>query len=434
MTDERPLPAANALSRTSKLVALGVFVAMVVDGMDLQMLSLALPSISKELHLTGVRAGALGTYTLAGMGVGGIIAGWLSDRVGRIRVVWWSVFTFSVCTSVIGFSHSYWQVALMRFVSGFGIAGLYSVGTLLGCEYVPTRIRTTVLGVLQAGWSVGYVLAALCATYFLPRYGWRPLFLCAVAPGVASLLILWGMPDSPSWSAARQSGHNDGADIGRFSLLFTTPSIRRNFLLWTLTAVALQFGYYGANTWLPSYLVKDLGVDLQSMGWYVAATYTMMIVGKILTGYLADMFGRRIMWVVTGLLTAAYLPIFIFEATAGNVAYLLLGFGLLYGAPYAVNVTYLSESFPANIRGTAVGAAYNLGRIGATASPLLIGFAASTYSIGVGIALLGVAYAVCALIPGLFVREQMYDPSALQGASEAGGLVPNRTEPLRRLA
>jgi AAHS family cis,cis-muconate transporter-like MFS transporter len=210
--------------------------------------------------------------------------------------------------------------------------------------------------------------------------------------------------------------------------------MRRNFLLWTLTAIALQFGYYGANTWLPSYLVKDLGVDLQSMGWYVAATYTMMIVGKVATGYLADKFGRRIMWVVSGLLTAAYLPIFVFKATPDNVTYLLLGFGLLYGAPYAVSITYRSESFPARIRGTAVGGAYNLGRIGATVSPLLIGLAATTYSIGVGIGLLGVAYAVCALVPGVFVHEQMYDPSAVQEALDAIGLAAKRIEPLRRSA
>jgi AAHS family cis,cis-muconate transporter-like MFS transporter len=215
--------------RTTRIILFGVFVAMVVDGMDLQMLSLALPSISKELLLSGVRAGALGTYTLAGMGIGGVIAGWLSDRVGRIRVVWWSVATFSACTAAIGFSHSYVQIALMRFVSGFGIAGLYSVGTLLGCEYVPTRVRSTVLGVLQAGWSVGYVLAALCATYLLPRFGWRPLFLCAVAPGVVSLALLWGMPDSPSWVAAKQSGAMGATGGGRLWLLLGTPSVRRNF-------------------------------------------------------------------------------------------------------------------------------------------------------------------------------------------------------------
>jgi AAHS family cis,cis-muconate transporter-like MFS transporter len=424
----------GSLPRTTVIILIGIFVAMVVDGMDLQMLSLALPSVSKELHLTGVRAGALGTYTLAGMGIGGIIAGWWSDRVGRIRVVWWSVAIFSVCTAAIGFSQTYVQIALMRFASGFGIAGLYSVGTLLGCEYVPTRVRTTVLGVLQAGWSVGYVLAALCATYLLPRFGWRPLFLCAVAPGAVSLVLLWRMPDSPSWLAAQQSGAIGDRGFGRLSVLLDTPSVRRNFLLWTVTAAALQFGYYGANTWLPSYLVKDLGVDLQSMAWYVAATYSMMIVGKVLTGYLADKFGRRIMWLVSGLLTAAYVPMFVFEATPANVPYLLLGFGLLYGAPYAVSVAYMSESFPASVRGTAVGAAYNLGRIGATASPLLIGLAASRYSIGFGIALLGIGYAVCALIPAIFVGEQQYDPSAMDKASASIQFVSEPPESLRRRA
>jgi AAHS family cis,cis-muconate transporter-like MFS transporter len=411
------------LNRTTKVIVFGVFVAMVVDGMDLQMLSIALPSLSKELHLSSVGAGALGTYTLAGMGIGGILAGWLSDRIGRVRVVWWSVLTFSICTTIIGFSDAYWQVAVMRFISGFGIAGLYSIGTLLGCEYVPTRIRTTVLGVLQAGWSVGYVLAALCSTYLLPRFGWRPLFLCAAAPGAVALVILRGMPDPPSWSAVNHAARQTHDRVGGFRRLWSTAAVRRTFVLWTLTAIALQFGYYGANTWLPSYLVKDLGVDLRSMSWYVAATYTMMIVGKIVTGYLADIFGRRLMWVASGMLTAAYLPIFIFKATPDNVGYLLLGFGLLYGAPYAVNVTYLSESFPANVRGTAVGAAYNLGRIGATMSPLLIGLAASRYSIGMGLGLLGIAYAVCALIPGAFIRERMFDPNAVE---EPGGVLSEK--------
>jgi AAHS family cis,cis-muconate transporter-like MFS transporter len=153
------------------------------------------------------------------------------------------------------------------------------------------------------------------------------------------------------------------------------------------------------------------------MGWYVAGTYTMMVVGKIITGYLADVFGRRAMWVASGLLTAIYLPLLIFAATPANVAYLLVGFGFLYGAPYAVNSTYMSESFPAGVRGTAVGASYNLGRIGSTLSPLLIGIAASSYSIGLGIGLLGIAYAVCALVPGLFIREMMFDTKAVDTVS-----------------
>jgi AAHS family cis,cis-muconate transporter-like MFS transporter len=407
------MTAADTFDRTGKLVALGVFVALVVDGMDLQMLSLALPSLTKELQLSSVMAGALSTYTLLGMGIGGLLGGWLSDRIGRVAVTWWAVLVFSSCTGLIAFCDAYWQIALMRFVSGFGLAAVYSVGTLLAAEYVPTRIRTTVLGILQAGWSVGYVVAALLSSYVIPGYGWRPLFLCAIVPGIFSLVMLRGIRDPESWHAARAARTLAPPRRGRFAEIMASPPTRRMFLLWSATAIALQFGYYGANTWLPSYLVKDLGVDLANTGWYVAGAYAMMVLGKAVTGYLADIVGRKTMWVASGLATAIYLPVLIVFATPTNVPYLLLIFGLLYGAPYAVNATYMSESFPSGVRGTAVGASYNVGRIGSTISPILIGRVASDYSIGFGIGLLGISYAICALIPGFFIKERLFDPKAV---------------------
>lgn len=100
-----------------------------------------------------------------------------------------------------------------------------------------------------------------------------------------------------------------------------------------MTSIAFQFGFFGASTWLPSYLVRDLHVDLQSMGWYVAGTYAMMVLGKVVTGYLGDRYGRRVMWVIPSLLTAGYLPLLVYVATPTNVAPLLLVCGFLYGAP-----------------------------------------------------------------------------------------------------
>ena len=338
----------ETLSPTAKMMVIAIFAAMVVDGMDLQTLSLALPSITKELRLSGVSAGALGTYTLVGMGLGGVIAGRLADRFGRVAIVWWSVLVFTLCTGIIGMLDSYSAIALVRTVSGFGIAGFYSVGTLVATEYAPTQVRTTVLGILQAGWSAGYVLAALASAYVLPNYGWRPLFFCAIVPGIGALALLHGLPDPPSSATSRKSGTATGG--------FT---------------------------------------------------------------YLADIVGRKAMCVTAGVLTAIYVPLFIFYATPGNIAYLLLAFGFLYGAPQAVSVTYMSESFPNSVRGTALGSIYSLGRTGAAISPLLIGLAATRYSIGFGLALLGVSYAVCALIPGFFVREHLYDPKAIEARPTA---------------
>ncbi|HLX45309.1 MAG TPA: MFS transporter [Bryobacteraceae bacterium] len=411
---DHKVTASDSFDRTGVLVAVAVGVALVVDGMDFQMLALSLPSISKELKLSGVSGGALSTYTLLGMGIGGMLAGWLADRIGRVRVVWWSAFAFTLFTSVIALCGSYWQIAMMRLLSGLGLGALYSIGTLLAAEYVPTRVRGTVLGTLQAGWSVGYVIAALLSSYLLPRFGWRSLFACAIFPGIVALALLWKVPDPPSWAAAQDSAGRGTASISPFRAIWADPPLRRVFLLWTVTAIALQFGYYGATSWLPSYLVKDLGVNIQNTGWYVAGTYTMTVVGKVITGYLADIVGRRVVWFVSGLLTAIYLPVLVYAATPANVAYLLLLFGFLYAAPYAVNATYLSECFPARVRGTAVATSYNFGRIGSMLSPILIGMAASRYSIGLGIGLLGISYAVCALVPGLFIREKMFDPKAVE--------------------
>lgn len=404
-----------SMDRTGIRVAVAVFVGLVADGTDLQMLSLALPNLTKELHLSNVMAGALGTYTLLGMAGGGFLGGWAADRFGRVRVTFWAIVAFTIGTVGLAFTRGYAQFAAIRFVSGLGLGALYSIGNVLAAEYVPAKIRTTVLGVLQAGWSVGYVVAALLSMHILPRYGWRPLFTAALVPGLVCVALLRGVKEPASWFEARGSAAASGARKrpNGYARIWADRSTRRLFLLWCVTSIALQFGYYGANTWLPSYLVKDLGVNLKAMAWYMAATYSCMILGKVAAGYLADLVGRRRMWVATGIATAAALPLIIAVATNTSVAYLLLLFGFLYGAPYAILATYMSESFATHIRATAMATAYAIGRAGATISPLLIGFAATQYSIGSGIALLGISYAICGLVPGFFIAEKLFDPNAV---------------------
>jgi AAHS family cis,cis-muconate transporter-like MFS transporter len=333
------------------------------------------------------------------MGVGGIIAGWLADRMGRAKVTALSLVLFSITTGLIALTNSYWQFATLRFISGLGLAAVYIVANMLAAEYVPTHRRTTVLGTLQAGWSVGYVIAALLSSWILPNYGWRPLFAVAIIPAIFGIWMLRGLSEPPSWVSSRASAS-----------MWSDKTTRVTFIFWAVTATALQFGYYGANTWLPSYIVKDLNIDLKSMGWYVVGTYSAMILGKVVVGWLGDIFGRRIMFTFAGVATALALPLVVKYANPGNVAFLLIVFGLLHAGPYAINATYMSESFPTSVRGTAVGTAYNIGRVGRIAAPVFIGLVATRHSIGLRIALLGIAYALAGLVPGMFIREKMYDP------------------------
>ena len=257
---------------------------------------------------------------------------------------------------------------------------------------------------------MGYIIAAVSSSFILPAWGWRPLFLIPLIPTLLVLWLLKGMKDPPSFSAAQKAGGGKGGST--WSQLLGNPKTRNLFIIWSFTLMALQFGYYGVTAWLPSYLVKDLGVNLKDMGLYVAGTYTAMIFGKILTGWLADRFGRRIIWVGAGTATAIVLPLIMKYVTVSSGPYLLPVFGFFYAAPFAIFSTYLSESFPTHVRGTAVSSANAFGRIGSMFSPVMIGFVAEQYSIAYGIGFLGIAYALAALLPGLFIRDKLYDPKS----------------------
>lgn len=391
-----------------KIVFAATFIGLMVDAMDLQFLSLSLPMLMKEFKISKVEAGSLGTYTLIGMAVGGVFGGWISDRIGRVKTVAWTIVLFSVATFALSFAQTFPQFAVIRFISALGLGAEYVVCNTLMAEYVPTKNRTTVLGSVQAGWSVGYLVATLLAAPILPVYGWRPLFLIALAPVVLAVVIRRIIPEPAGWeeSAAIASSKRRI----EWQIIYRDKKVFSIFMLWTFTATFLQFGYYGVNNWLPTYLVNELHFDFKKMTGYLVGTYTAMILGKVVTGWLADKFGRRTMFVTGGVLTAIALPVIVNFNTPGNIILLMTVFGFLYGMPYAVNATYMAESFETSIRGTAIGGAYNIGRVGAAAAPIVIGMIATQKSIGFGLALLGVSYALSGIIPALFIKEKMYEP------------------------
>ncbi|MFT3691350.1 MFS transporter [Paenirhodobacter sp.] len=393
------------------------FLGLMIDGADLMLLSYSLTSIKAEFGLTAVEAGSLGSITLAGMAIGGIYGGWACDRFGRVRTVSWTIVVFSVGTAVLGLTHSYLQFAVARFIASLGLGALYVACNTLMAEYVPTKYRTTVLGTLQAGWSVGYIVATLLAGWLLPTYGWRYLFYVAIIPVVLALVMRRAVPEPQSWIWAQAARGSEtpkakaaGKSEGAFKAIFANPQARAMFLLWAATAGFLQFGYYGVNNWLPSYLETEMGMNFKSMTAYMVGSYTAMILGKILAGIAADWLGRRAVFAFGALGTAVFLPVIVLYHSPDTILWMLVVFGFLYGIPYGVNATYMSESFEARYRGTAVGGAYNIGRAGAAVAPIIIGFFASQSSIGLGFLVMGGAYFICGIIPALFIREKQFDP------------------------
>src|SRR5258708_1071048 len=133
------------------------YLALLADGADVMMYGLTLTRIKDEFGLSNGEGGALGSLTLVGMAIGGILGGWASDRLGRVRVVVWALALFSLGAGLLGLTHSFLEFAVVRFISSLGIGCMVLVTTLVA-EYVPTEWRSLILGVLQTGISAGYIV------------------------------------------------------------------------------------------------------------------------------------------------------------------------------------------------------------------------------------------------------------------------------------
>ena len=407
---------------TWKFALLFTYFAMVVDGVDIMLLSYSLTSLRADFGLTAFEAGTLGSASLAGMGVGGVIGGWACDKFGRVRTITTSVTFFSVATCLLGFTQNFEQFIVLRFVGALGIGALYMACNTLMAEYVPTKYRTTVLGTLQTGQTVGYIVATLLAGAIIPEHGWRVLFFITVIPAFINIFLQRFVPEPKSWQLNKMAVLQSTSDVSQeqsrsepkngsiYQQIFRNFKHRKMFLLWMTTAFFLQFGYYGINNWMPSYLETEVHMNFKNLTSYMVGSYTAMILGKILAGFLADKFNRRAVFVFGTIASAIFLPIIIFFNTPDNILYLLIIFGFLYGVPYGVNATYMAESFSTDVRGTAIGGAYNIGRVGAAIAPATIGFLASGGTFTMAFIVMGAAYFIAGVLPGLFIRDRQYDP------------------------
>ncbi len=393
------------------------FFTLLCDGADLGFLALSLTSLKTEFHLTGVQAGTLGSLTLFGSAVGGLIGGWACDRFGRVRIIVFFIAYSSVLTCALGFTHSYMQFAVLRTFGAMGLGALYIACNILMSEMVPTKHRSTVLATLMTGYTLGSLLATLLAGHIIPEHGWRFLYWIAIAPVVLSILMHICVPEPESWKKARQL---KALKIAQSS----QPKKRQNpyleilrdkkhgtmFVLWIISTGALQFGYYGVSNWLPAYLESDLGIKFKEMAMYMVGTFLIMMFAKVIAGIVADKLGRRAVFAFGTIGTALFIPVIVYLNTPTNILWMMLFFGFLYGIPYAINATYMTESFPTSIRGSAVGGAYNIGKVLSIFSPLTIGYLSQNGSIGLGLLVMAAAYFICGVIPLLFIKDRLFNP------------------------
>ena len=172
-----------------KLAFVFCFLVLLCDGADIGILAFTLSSLKQEFGLTNVQAGALGSWSLFGMAIGGFFGGWACDRFGRVRVIVIATALFSVLSGFSGFAQSYEHFVALRFTACLGLGSLYIATNTLMSEMVPTKHRTTVLAMLMTGFTLGSLVITSLSAWIIPSYGWRTLYLLTFIPIILAVLM-----------------------------------------------------------------------------------------------------------------------------------------------------------------------------------------------------------------------------------------------------
>jgi MFS family permease len=369
--------------------------------MDVQLYSFVIPTLIAVWGITRAQAGELGTAALLVSAVGGWLAGWLADRYGRVRTLQIAILWFAVFTFLSGLAQNFAQLFAARALMGLGFGGEWAAGAVLLGEVIRPEYRGKALGMMQAGWAVGWGTAALLYAFFfsvLPaETAWRVLFLVGIAPALLVFFVRRYVEEPAVYLQTRSKLAAQGERPSALEIFH--PPLLRVTMLGGLMGTGAQGGYYAVTTWLPTFLRTERQLSVLDSAGYLAVSIAGAFCGYLSGGYLADRIGRRLTFLVfaigAGVIAVTYTMI-----PFGNRAMLMLGFplGFFASGVFSAMGPFFTEHFPTRVRGVGQGFAYNLGRATGALFPTLVGLLSARIPLGEAIGLFaGLAYATMAV-------------------------------------
>ena len=399
-----------------------------LDAMDLLLFAFAVGSIGKVFNLSEAWVGALFSVTLFSSAFGGAVFGIISDYIGRVRALTYSILLYSLFTGISAFAPTVTFLLVCRLFLGIGMGGEWASGEVLVAEKWPKEHRGKVIGMVQSGWGIGYILAAVLATLIIPNLqegvtytiplvgyqidgldlGWRILFLVGVLPAFLVFYIRRHLDEPDVWKEAKVK-RDEGtlSDKGQgftLSQIFA-PDLLRYTITATLLTSLCMIAYWGLYFWLPQFLASDKGVGLDTKGfiWIIPINIGAFI-GCNTFGFISDKIGRRPVFVGYLLIMAVLVWFFGHAKTLEEVLILGPFIGFFGTGFYSGFGAIFSEIFPTRARGTAQGFCYNVGRGVSAIAPPMIGYIVSIHGFAIGLATVSV-FAIAAAIVVMTLPE-----------------------------
>ncbi|MDR2089890.1 MAG: MFS transporter [Clostridiales Family XIII bacterium] len=407
-----PVPDRDA-PLTGKMIAIWVFawIALVLDVLDWQLVSVSATAISAEFDIPSSMMGLVLGAPLLGAGVGGLISGILSDKFGRVKVMFVCLIWYSIFTIAFAWASNVTTMVILRLLVGIGLGAQWGVGNTLVAECLPARIRIMCSAVIQTGFAFGPMLAAFLAKVILPDFGWRPLFYFGAIGIVVAILAVIVIPEPEAWIKTRAEAKESGLAMGSVKRLFsketydfTGTRIRRNTLGAFFLVVFALIAYWSTMSWIPSWLASDKGMDIIKSMNYMMFLNIGGVIGYILFAFIADRWGRKKPAFVA--LAASFVAVLIFVNINDNTALLLFSpvYSFITYPVFGLFGGYMAELFPTDIRATGVNTIYNIGRVFSFWGPSVLGGLAAATSFSFAIGASAFMYLAC-LVPLAFLPE-----------------------------
>jgi len=370
-----------------------------LDAFDVMLYALILTAVIGDLGLDRATGGLMASLTLGASAVGGLIFGVVADKLGRTRALSLSILLYSIFTFACGLAQTVWQFAAFRILLGLGMGGEWASGAALVSETWPEQHRGKALGIMQSSWAIGYGLAAIVVAVILPTFGWRAVFFVGIVPALLTLWIRRTVKEPEMWTQAVARAAVPNAQSAPGARRF---SLRIAFFLTAMNA-ATMFAWWGLNLWVPSYLSLPstqggIGLSTGTMSFFIVAMQVGMWFGYVTFGFISDAFGRRPTY-ITYLLVAALLVWYYGFAREPWVLLVLGPFVAFFGTGYFSGFgAVAAETFPTEIRATALGVTYNSGRLLSAVAPFIVGTTAQNRGFGAAFTMTAIAFIIAAVL------------------------------------
>ena len=341
-------------------------------------------------------AGLVIALTLLGWGIGGLIGGILTDYIGRKRMMMLAILAYSLTTGLSALSWDWTSFAALRFIVGLAMGSEWATGTAMTAEIWPDRHRGKGAGLMQCGLGTGFFVASLIWLFMSGAgvHAWRYMYLIGVLPGLATLWMRAGIPESEQWQrvnaerkatlARRKSGaalDDREQALARFTLvdLLADPKLRRRTWIAVLMSLSTTLGWWGISTWVPPYIgsvAAHAGLPAATWASFAGMAYNIgAISGYIGLGFLADAYGRKATTI--GYVALALLSVPVVFLWANDLTLILWATafsGAFVSGQYTWMAAWLPELFPTRVRATATAFVFNTPRLIAWTGPLISGW------------------------------------------------------------